>query len=72
MVDDLEHRKMQEGEAEGFANDTAGSKDLFLWEDEGRVPMLYTEQDNVCSNATYKRVGYQLNGQLTQFVFDGD
>lgn len=117
MVHDLEHRPMEEGEAEGFANAVAGSEDLFLWEDEGtvtsmamivhrteefarintvymdsekrgqgyagmlvgevtqkildenKIPMLYTEQDNVCSNATYKRIGYNLCGELTQFVF---
>lgn len=120
MVDDLEHRPMQPGEAEGFANDVACSKDLYLWEDEkevvsmamivhrtaefarintvytdkakrgkgyagmlvgtvteqvlaeNRIPMLYTEQDNVCSNATYQRIGYKLDGRLTQFVFQGE
>lgn len=117
MVQDLEHRPMEAGEAEGFADAVAGSEDLFLWEDEGtvtsmamivhrtdefarintvytdsdkrgkgyagmlvgevtqkildenRIPMLYTEQDNVCSNATYKRIGYDLCGELTQFEF---
>ncbi len=117
MVWDLEKRPMQEGEAEGFANDVAGSSDLYLWEDgrqavsmamiahraekfarintvytdssqrgkgyagmlvgevtqkildEGRIPMLYTEQDNICSNATYRRIGYTLCGELTQFKF---
>lgn len=119
MVHDLEQRPMQEGEAESFAEGVAGSEDLFLWEDagkvvsmamivhrtaefarintvytdflergkgyagmlvgevtqkileEGRIPMLYTEEDNVCSNATYKRVGYDLDGKLTQFCFQG-
>lgn len=118
MVWDLEKRPMYEGEAEGFANDVAGSPDLYLWEDnrqvvsmamivhraekfarintvytdslqrgkgyagmlvaevtqkildEGRIPMLYTEQDNVCSNATYRRIGYMVCGELTQFQFD--
>lgn len=118
MVDDLEHRPMQDGEAEGFAEGVAGSQDLFLWEqektvvamamithrteefarintvytdsakrrkgyggmlvgavtqkilEEKRTPMLYTEQDNVSSNAMYRRIGYQLCGQLTQFVFE--
>ena len=37
--------------------------------DEGRIPMLYTEQDNVCSNAAYRRVGYMVCGELTQFQF---
>lgn len=37
--------------------------------DEGRIPMLYTEQDNVCSNATYRRIGYEACGELTQFAF---
>ncbi len=118
MVWDLEKRPMYEGESEGFANDVAGSPDLYLWEDnrqvvsmamivhraekfarintvytdslqrgkgyagmlvaevtqkildEGRIPMLYTEQDNVCSNATYRRIGYMVCGELTQFQFD--
>ena len=117
MVWDLEHRPMEEGEAEGFAEAVAGSKDLFLWEDEkevvsmvmithrtdryarlntvytdntkrgkgyagalvgevtqrvldeNRIPMLYTEQDNVCSNATYRRVGYHCVGELVQYCF---
>lgn len=117
MVDNLEHRPMKAGEAEGFAEAVAGSGKLFLWEDAGvvtsmamithrtdefarintvytdpgqrgkgyagmlvgevtqkileenRIPMLYTEQDNVCSNATYKRIGYTLCGQLTEFKF---
>lgn len=117
MVWDLEKRPMNQGEAEGFARDVAGSPDLYLWEDEGRVasmamithrteefarintvytdssqrgkgyagmlvgevtqkildegriPMLYTEMDNVCSNATYKRIGYTSCGELTQFAF---
>jgi len=117
MVWDLAKRPMNEGEAEGFARDVAGSKDLYLWEDngqvvsmtmiahraeefarintvytdsmqrgkgyagmlvgevtqkildEGRIPMLYTEQDNVCSNATYRRIGYTVCGELTQFAF---
>lgn len=117
MVWDLEKRPMYEDEAEGFARDVAGSKDLYLWEDngqavsmamiahraegfarintvytdsimrgkgyagmlvsevtqkilnEGRIPMLYTEQDNVCSNATYRRIGYTVCGKLTQFAF---
>lgn len=38
---------------------------------EGKIPMLYTEQDNLCSNAVYKRIGYQLCGKLTQFCFLG-
>lgn len=119
MVWDLAKRPMNEGEAEGFARDVAGSKDLYLWEDEGqavsmamiahrteefvrintvytdsaqrgkgyagmlvgevtqkildegRIPMLYTEQDNVCSNATYQRIGYTVCGELTQFAFVG-
>lgn len=37
--------------------------------DEGRIPMLYTEQDNICSNATYRRIGYVVCGELTQFNF---
>lgn len=37
--------------------------------DEGRIPMLYTEQDNICSNATYRRIGYVVCGELTQFHF---
>ncbi|MBD5484870.1 MAG: GNAT family N-acetyltransferase [Lachnospiraceae bacterium] len=37
--------------------------------DENRIPMLYTEQDNVCSNATYRRIGYYACGELTQFCF---
>lgn len=117
MVWDLEKRPMYEGEAEGFANDVAGSPDFYLWEDngqavsmamivhraekfarintvytdslqrgkgyagmlveevtqkildEGRIPMLYTEQDNICSNATYRRIGYTVCGELTQFQF---
>lgn len=117
MVWDLEKRSMREGEAEGFAEDVAGSSNLYLWEDnkqavsmamivhrakkyarintvytdssqrgrgyagmlvsevtqkildEGRIPMLYTEQDNICSNATYRRIGYTLCGELTQFKF---
>lgn len=120
MVWDLEKRPMNEGEAEGFADDTAGSPDLYLWEeggqavsmamivhraekyarintvytdssqrgkgyagmlvsevtqkilDEGRIPMLYTEQDNICSNAVYRRIGYVLCGTLTQFQFGGE
>lgn len=119
MVHDLEQRPMQDGEAEGFAESVAGSEDLFLWEDagkvvsmamvvhrteefarintvytdfrergkgyagmlvgevtqkildEGRIPMLYTEEDNICSNAAYKRVGYDMDGKLTQFCFMG-
>lgn len=118
MVWDLEKRPMNEGEAEGFAKDVAGSPDLYLWEDEGnvasmamiahrteefvrintvytdslqrgkgyagmlvgevtqkildegRIPMLYTEQDNICSNATYRRIGYTVCGELTQFQFE--
>ncbi|MCR5022875.1 MAG: GNAT family N-acetyltransferase [Lachnospiraceae bacterium] len=117
MVHDLEHRPMNDGEAEGFAEAVAGSENLFLWEDEGepvsmamiahrtpqyarintvytdntkrgkgyagalmgevtqrvldegRIPMLYTEQDNVCSNATYRRVGYQCVGELVEYRF---
>ena len=117
MVDDLEHRPMRDGEAEDFANDVAGSPDMYLWEDNGTVtsmamivhrtnefarintvytdkkqrgkgyagmlvgevtqklldenllPMLYTEKDNVCSNATYKRIGYRSCGELTTFLF---
>ena len=38
--------------------------------DEGRIPMLYTEKDNVCSNAVYQRIGYTSCGELTQFQFD--
>ena len=37
--------------------------------DEGRIPMLYTEQDNICSNAAYQRIGYIICGKLTQFHF---
>ena len=37
--------------------------------DEGRIPMLYTEQDNVCSNATYRRVGYNSVGELVEYCF---
>lgn len=37
--------------------------------DEGRIPMLYTEQDNICSNAAYRRIGYILCGELIQFKF---
>ena len=37
--------------------------------DENRIPMLYTEQDNICSNATYRRIGYYACGELTQFCF---
>lgn len=117
MVFDLEKRPMREGEAEGFAEGTAGSKDLYLWEDgkriaamamivhrteefarvntvytdasqrgkgyagmlvgevtqkildEHRIPMLYTEKDNLCSNAVYQRIGYTKCGELTQFFF---
>lgn len=117
MVFDLEKRSMRQGEAEGFAEGTAGSEDLYLWEDEKRVvamamivhrteefarintvytdasqrgkgyagmlvgevtqkildehriPMLYTEKDNVCSNAVYQRIGYTKCGELTQFLF---
>lgn len=117
MVADLEKRPMREGEAEGFAEGTAGSEDLYLWEDEKqvvamamivhrteefarintvytdagqrgkgyagmlvgavtqkildehRIPMLYTEKDNICSNAVYRRIGYQMCGELTQFLF---
>lgn len=117
MVYDLEKRPMRENEAESFAEDVAGSADLFLWEDNGtvvsmamiahrtdefarintvytdsdyrgkgyagmlvgavtqklldenRIPMLYTEKDNVCSNATYQRIGYNICGELTQFLF---
>lgn len=117
MVDDLEHRPMRDGESEGFANDVAGSQNMYLWEDNGTVtsmamivhrtnefarintvytdkkqrgkgyagmlvgevtqklldenllPMLYTEKDNVCSNATYKRIGYHSCGELTTFLF---
>ncbi len=118
MVWDLEKRPMNDGEAEGFANDVAGFPDMYLWEDGGnvasmamvahrtkefarintvytdsgqrgkgyagmlisqltqklldekRIPMLYTERDNVCSNATYKRVGYQVCGELTEFLLN--
>lgn len=38
--------------------------------DENCIPMLYTEQDNVCSNAVYKRIGYHVCGELTQFCFE--
>lgn len=117
MVYDLAKRPMEEGEAEGFARDVAGSEDFYLWEDEGtvvsmamivhrtpefarintvytdsarrgkgyagmlvgevtqkildegRTPMLYTEPDNACSNATYRRIGYKVCGELTQFAF---
>lgn len=117
MVFDLEKRSMREGEAEGFAEGTAGSEDLYLWEDEKqvvamamivhrteefarvntvytdvsqrgkgyagmlvgevtqkildehRIPMLYTEKDNICSNAVYQRIGYTKCGELTQFLF---
>ncbi|MCR5754484.1 MAG: GNAT family N-acetyltransferase [Acetatifactor sp.] len=112
MVSDLAHRPMAEKEAEGFADAVAGSKELLLWEDAGKVvsmamvahktntfarintvytdkqqrgkgyagmlvgeltqklldegfiPMLYTEQDNVCSNATYRRIGFKSCGEL--------
>ena len=37
--------------------------------DEGRIPMLYTEQDNICSNAAYQSIGYILCRELTQFKF---
>lgn len=40
MVNDLEHRPMEDGEAEDFANAVAGSEDLFLWEDEGTVTSM--------------------------------
>ena len=118
MVSDLANRPMEDGEAEGFANDVAGSENLYLWEDngtvvsmamiahrtpefarintvytdsahrgkgyagmlvgevtqkileEGRIPMLYTEQDNVCSNAAYRRIGYYVCGELTSFIFE--
>lgn len=40
MVQELEHRPMEAGEAEGFANAVAGSEDLFLWEDEGTVTSM--------------------------------
>lgn len=117
MVDDLEHRPMRAGEAEGFADSVAGSQDMYLWEADGTVtsmamivhrtsefarintvytdknqrgkgyagmlvgeitqklldehllPMLYTEKDNVCSNATYQRIGYHSCGELTTFLF---
>lgn len=36
--------------------------------DEGRVPMLYTETDNVCSNALYKKVGYKVCGELEEYL----
>ena len=117
MVWDLARRPMNEGEAENFAKDVAGSANFYLWEDEGqvvsmamiahrsetfarintvytdasrrgegyagmlvgtvtqkildegRIPILYTEQDNVCSNATYRRIGYTVCGELRQFQF---
>lgn len=54
----------------GYAGMLVGEVTQKLLE-ENRIPMLYTEQDNVCSNATYRRIGYYVCGELTQFAFVG-
>jgi len=33
-------------------------------EDEGSLPMLYTDADYIASNACYEKIGYILRGKL--------
>ena len=81
MVYDLEKCPMAENEAENFANDTAGSEDLYLWEDEGTVVSMamiahctdvYGRINTVYTDSDKRGKGYggMLVSEVTQKLLD--